>query len=129
MIETIAISAGLQLLAAIIDALRIRSRWGAAGNIHHAVSAAVGVTLAGGQWFGQRPDWRWWAFGILSVAMRLALYDILLNLLRRERPDYISIHTSALTGAWWRRLRVPFWWQRAIGAGGVLIILIIQNIL
>lgn len=123
------IAALLVLLAAVIDAVRIRLRWSATPNINHGISWSIGVVLAGTQWFIQHPDWHPALFILLCVSCRLLLYDPALNLFRRERLTYVSVKTNAVTATWWARLQVGFWGQRAIGAGGVGTCLILQFII
>lgn len=126
MMSGLYIACGLVLLAAIIDALRIRLRWGHIGNINHAISWIAGAGLAAGQWFVQHPQWQWWLFILLCGACRLLLYDPVLNLLRRERIDYVSPTTSSAKDGLAGRLHFSFWTQRAIGASMLIIISLIQ---
>lgn len=126
MMPAIYISLSLVLLAAAVDALRIRLRWGATGNIDHFISGMVGTALCAGQWVVQHPGWHWASFAGLCFGMRLLFYDPVLNLMRRERLTYVSTKTSAVTATWWRRLNITFWQLRAAGAIMLAVTLVVQ---
>lgn len=126
MMPAVYISTLLVLVAAAIEALRIYLDWGKTENIRHAISATIGTALCVGQWFVQDPGWLWYTFAGLCVGMRMLVYDPALNLMRRERLDYVSPKTNAFTATWWRRWNITFWQLRAAGAVLVGISLLIQ---
>lgn len=102
------------LLAAIIDALRIRFNWGKQANVDHSVSGLIALIIA--VFCALIPSRIMISvlsvadFGLGYAAARLLFYSIFLNLLRREKWNYVSPTTTS-----WTDKNIPFWWQRAIG--------------
>lgn len=117
----------ITILLAGVDAIRIYfAKKAGKDNIEHI----VGDMLAIGFGFGVYVYWHethltgfsdigyFIAFLILPgsfVAIRFAIYDIVLNLLRGRKIDYISTKTSSWED---RHIRFAFWLKRLIGAAG-----------
>ena len=97
------------LLAAIIDALRIRFNWGKQANVDHSVSGLIALIIA--VFCALIPSRIMISvlsvadFGLGYAAARLLFYSIFLNLLRREKWNYVSPTTTS-----WTDKNIPFWW-------------------
>lgn len=124
MMITIAIQAAIVALLAGVDAVRIRAIWGRKPNINHYVSWGLAVAACIAQWLILHADWHWWLFAIMCAACRLLLYDLLLNIFRREKLDYVSSKTSSYQDQ--HSEKVGFWVKRGIGAAMLIVVFIIQ---
>lgn len=131
------------ILLAWIDAMRIKAKWGKAGNIDHVVSTALGVMTAYVDCY--LTMWGhisvfWWAllwFALLSAAfvfIRLALFDIALNGFRlwtgtnpTGRIDYVSTTTSSYEDQ--HSEKVGFWMKRIIGVAGWAVMFLLYKVI
>lgn len=120
----------ITILLAGVDAIRIYfARKAGKENIEHI----VGDMLAIGFGFGVYVYWHethltgfsdigyfiaFLILGISFIAIRFTIYDIVLNLLRGRKIDYVSTKTSSWEDG---HIRFAFWLKRLIGAGGWLV--------
>lgn len=119
------------ILLALVDAIRIKRVWGKQPNITHTVSWQLAIWSGFGVylWWVMPISLTWWlaiAIPLLAlgfVAIRLALFDIFVNLFRQwtgtnptGRIDYVSTETTSDVDQ--HSEKIPFWWKRI---GGILV--------
>ncbi len=119
MITSLGFYLAATVLLAGIDAFRIRVQWGRVQNISKVPSAILAV-LAGAVWFIFKPNIYLFLPGCIGV--RLLFYSPVLNVFRGRSFNYISNQTNAITDHFLK----AWWLQRAIGAGIVGTVLIIN---
>lgn len=120
-------------LLALVDAIRVKIAMGKVPNISHKVSyklaGILGGSVIGWWWVSLGLSFTWWS--VLAVALvsvgfvgiRLALYDLLLNVFRlltgtnpTGRIDYESPTTSSYVDNHSRP--TGFWMKRVLGVAG-----------
>lgn len=128
MIKASLLYSAITVLLALIDAIRIKKAKGIVENINHKVSSTlagiamviVNVCFIHGALCG---DYflKWVLFIFAFTSIRLALYDPLLNLMRRMKIDYESPTTSSYVDQHTNKL--TFWDKRifAFGAWAALV--------
>lgn len=129
------------ILLAFVDAVRIKVKWGKAGNIDHEASAALGIMTAFTVCFitmwGHISNF-WWAllwFVLLSamfVVIRLAIFDPFLNLFRiltKTNPTMRLDYESATTSSYVDNHSHPigFWRKRALALAAWFVLSIIYH--
>lgn len=134
------------ILLAWIDAMRIKAKYGYQQNIDHkpswiaAITIGLGITVywcmencTPGEW---RPIYlvvfimQWSSFAFI----RLALYDILLNIFRlwtgtnpTGRIDYVSTKTNSYEDQ--HSEKVGFWIKRAMGMAGFTLMFLLYKVI
>lgn len=126
----------------MVDAIRIRIRWGNVQNISHKVSTQLGelfgmAAVAIDIHYFHKNEGIWWYLvfaGPICACIRLAVYPVSLNFYRfllKVNPgsifDYISQFSSSETDAikWWAK--IGFWQQRALAVAGVVLLVWIYS--
>lgn len=139
MIRASLIYIAVTILLALVDAIRIRIKYGKQANIDHELSSILAILIAGPlasicilqtELFG----WIWLLryaiifLGLMSV--RFATYDIFINFFRiltktnpSMRLDYVSDKTSSYEDQ--HSEKIGFWQKRGIGIAAWFIIWII----
>lgn len=128
MILALSLYAAITVLLALVDHLRRKAQMGKVANISHEVSVVAAIVGAMGVWaivFGKHIDWHLVPYLIGCVGVRLLLFDPTLNLFNRERFDQVSTTTSSYKDQ--HSEKVGFYWQRAIGAGIILLSLLLNH--
>ena len=118
------------IVCAIIERIRIAVRWGKTPNVKHAISGTIAVLVAVPTYYMLHRftfGWHTVFFAAVFTCCRGLFYDPALNLLQRKKIDAISQTTSS--GIDQRLTRVQFWKRRAIYAGLLVIILLINYFL
>lgn len=138
MIKASLIYTAVTILLALVDAYRIKKAKGVVENINHEVSASYAIyggaiTLVIWTVLSYKPgEWHWnylikvLILSISFIGIRLAIYSIFLNLIRRLPINYVSIQTNNKSDIWLRN--IPFWGQRFLGIVVYVGTLIIFNI-
>jgi|GEM_PF-6042978 len=117
----------ITIILSAVDAWRIKRAWGRVGNINHWLSYALAAAGIAGLYLIVRPiGWHIATFILGCIAIRGCLYDGFLNIFRREKLPYISPSSNALNES--RLNKISFWTRRAIFAG-LLIVVVIINLL
>jgi hypothetical protein len=139
MITASLIYIGVTFLLALVDAIRIKVKWGKVPNIDHKLSSELALILSGPvasvcilntEPFG----WTWLLrFDIIFaglIAVRFAFYDLFINFLRiltktnpTMRLDYVSTKTSSYEDQ--HSEKISFWQKRAIGVAGWVVIMFV----
>jgi hypothetical protein len=102
----------ITILLAAIDAFRIKIMFGKVGNINHWVSYGLSSLGIAGLYFIVKPQgWHIVNFILGCIAIRALVFDIALNLFRREKIDYVSTSTNAATET---LLNIPFFEKKLI---------------
>lgn len=145
MITPSLIYAGITILLALVEAIRFKVRWGKVANINHKVSEWLAIAGAVPVlWFwianvDESISSVWWKFfvaadliGFAFIAIRLAIYDPLLNFLRiltktnpTMRLDYVSTETSSYEDQHSEKL--GFWQKRALGVTAWAVLFVIYS--
>lgn len=130
------------ILLSWVDALRIKEKWGKAGNINHHVSTQLAIWSGFGvyAWWVIKIPLTWWlAIAIILMVacfffIRLALFDICLNIFRRwtgtnptGRIDYVSTRTNSYEDQ--HSEKVPFWAKRIIGVVGFALMFLLYKVI
>jgi len=124
----------ITILLALIDAIRIKVRWGKVGDIDHLISdfAAVGAGIPAMVWWVVAEGKTFvseWLFVLATLliclsfmAIRLCFYDPFLNLFRilfkvnpTMRLDYVSVKTTSYEDQHSNKL--SFWKKRVFALG------------
>jgi hypothetical protein len=138
------IYAAVTLLLALTDTIRVKIAQGKIPNINHAVSYKLAWILGGlvivWWWVHIRLSFNWWtvlAIALVSIAfvgIRVALYDLLLNLFRiwtgtnpTGKIDYVSTETSSYEDQ--HSEKVGFWAKRAMGVAGFVVMFLLYKVI
>lgn len=132
---------GVTFLLALVDAIRIRVKYGKVANIDHGFSAGLSLVLTGPlvsicilntDAFGWVWILRFFIIFVGLIGIRVAFYDICINFLRiitktnpTMRLDYVSTKTSSYEDQ--RSEKISFWEKRAIGVAGWVIVFLVYN--
>lgn len=137
------IYAAVTVILALIDALRIKKHWGKIANIDHKVSDDLAIIIGATVilwWLFTSLLCNWWSLlaiaiaGIGMVFIRIALFDICLNIFRiltKTNPtgkiDYVSLTTSSYVDQ--HSEKANFWLKRIIGAAGWVIMYFLYRLI
>lgn len=146
MITPSIIYVAVTILLAYVDAIRIKVNWDKVKNIDHKISINLALYTGSatlclwtvlnckqGEW-----DWMYFiSFAFISLAMvaiRLTLFDLLLNLFRifmkinpTMRLDYVSTKTSSYEDQ--HSEKIGFWQKRALAIAAWFILYIVYRLI
>jgi hypothetical protein len=118
----------LTFMAAFFEVeVRLRGVMGKVRNLNHVYSVLIGILITAIAWFSFHwfvVDLRTLVFAVLAVGVRLTFYDGFFNLLYQSPLDKVSTTTDARTDRFFSK--VGFWQRRLIGAGIILVTIIIK---
>lgn len=130
---------GVTFILALVDAIRIRIKYGKVPNIDHRVSSALALFFAGPltsacilniEAFGLVWFFRFIIIFVALLAIRFAFYDIMINFIRiltktnpTMRLDYVSIKTSSYEDQHSEKL--SFWQKRGLAVVGYAVVLFV----
>lgn len=147
MITPSLIYAGVTVLLALVDAIRIKIKWGSEDNISHNVSDALawgGAVIVFGVYLVFTKEgvtlslWEYVLSGMINalqfIAVRLAVYDPFLNLFRiltKTNPTMRLDYESATTSSYVDNHSHPigFWRKRALALAAWFILCILSRLI
>jgi len=115
----------ITVLLSLIEAWRIKRVWGKVGNINHWLTYLTAAIGFGVVYLITKPEgWHIVFVSVGCIGIRGLLFDVFLNIFRREKLDYVSNSSNSLNED--RLTKIPFVIRRIIAAV-ILVAAIVAN--